>query len=85
MVSLRAVIQTLCGTHTCDRLYQSRGGLQGGGIASLHNPVRASQFSGPGLSSSGTVLTQPDSSQAATHKPIIAFTVAPDRRRRILN
>jgi hypothetical protein len=52
---------------------QSRGGLQGGGVASLHNPVRASGSVAPGVSSLGVVVTQPEISQAARASLVIIF------------
>lgn len=46
-------------------------------MASLHKPVRASGLSAPGLSLYGTVLTQPDNSQAPARTPSINLTGGP--------
>jgi hypothetical protein len=52
---------------------QSLGGLQGGGVASLHRPVRASRFPAPVLSSLGALVTQLDISQAAASTRVNNF------------
>ena len=61
-------------------MFQFRGGLQGGGVASLHNPVRASGSAAPGVSSLGMVVTQPHTSQAASASLVIIF-MDPSQRR----
>ena len=54
---------------------QSRGGLQGGGVPSLHRPVRGSRCPTPVLSSSGGLVRQPDISQVTARTVIINFMI----------
>ena len=56
-----------------ERSAQSRGGAQGGGVASLHRPVRGSRCPTPVLSPSGGLVKQPDINQAAARKVSINF------------
>src|SRR5208283_884911 len=65
--SRREIFQRRCGD-------DQSGAWQGGGVASLHRPVRTSELPGPELSSLGGAPTQPDTSQAAARTRIINFT-----------
>jgi hypothetical protein len=56
-----------------NRISYWREGLQGGGVASLHRPVRGSRCPTPVLSSSGGLVRQPDISQATARTVIINF------------
>jgi hypothetical protein len=56
-------------------LIQSRGGAQGGGVASEHSPVLVSTFAPAALSSSGAAASeaQPDANQATAIKVTVSL------------